>query len=60
MAVKYSLDNQIIHTYKGVEIKKVVKYYSQGNETFYRIESTNEVFFRLKDAKQYIDRQDKI
>lgn len=52
MAIRYE-GSQIIHEYKGSEIKKVVKYYSQGNETFYTVE--NKIFDRLKDAKHYID-----
>ena len=54
MAIRHYGD-QIIHEYKGIEIEKVVKYYSQGNETFYRVENTDKIFFRLKEAKQYID-----
>jgi hypothetical protein len=54
MAIRY-FGNQIIHEYKGIEIEKVVKHYSQGDETFYRVENTNKIFYKLKDAKHYID-----
>lgn len=52
MAIKY-YGNEIVHEYKGCEIKKVVKHYSQGNEVFYLFD--DKVFDRLKDAKHYID-----
>lgn len=44
---------RFFHIYKGVEIEKVKKYYSQGDEVYYRI--GNEHFDKLKDAKHYID-----
>lgn len=55
MSIRYN-GNEIIHDYKGIEIQKVVKYYSQGDEIFYRVENVEDrVFLRLKDAKHYID-----
>ena len=54
MSIRYYGD-QIIHEYKGIEIEKVVKYYSQGIETYYTVENTDKIFFKLKDAKHYID-----
>ncbi len=45
--------NEIIHEYKGCEIKKVTKYYSQEHEIFYLFDG--KVFGCLKDAKRYID-----
>lgn len=41
------------HIYKGIEIEKVEKHYSQGNEIYYKI--GNEHFAKLKDAKHYIN-----
>lgn len=52
MAIRY-YGNEIIHEYKGCEIKKVTKYYAQGTETFYSFDG--KIFERLKDAKKYID-----
>lgn len=52
MAIKYC-GNDIIHEYKGYEIKKVVKYYFQGYERYYVFDGMH--FERLKDAKRYID-----
>ena len=52
MAIKYC-GNEISHEYKGCEIKKVVKYYLQGCETYYVFDEIH--FERLKDAKRYID-----
>lgn len=48
--------DEIIHIYKGYKIKKIVKHYAQGNETFYLIDGINDIFPRLKDAKAFIDR----
>lgn len=56
MAIRYE-GTCIIHEYKGYDIKKTVKRYSQGDETFYRIDGVNETFWRLRDAKEYIDRK---
>ena len=44
------------HNYKNVEIERVEKHYAQGNEVSYRIDGVSEVFYKLKDAKQYIDK----
>lgn len=48
--------DDIIHIYKGYKIKKVIKHYASGNETFYLIDGINDIFTRLKDAKAFIDR----
>lgn len=56
MAIRYN-GTQITHEYKGVDIEKVTKYYSQGIETYYRIKGVDQKFWRLKDAKQYIDQR---
>ena len=52
MAIRYYGD-EIIHEYKGCEIRKETKYYAQGNETYYTFDG--KIFQRLKDAKHYID-----
>ena len=52
MAIHYC-GNEIIHEYKGCEIRKVTKYYAQGVETFYLFDGKK--FNRLKDAKDYIN-----
>lgn len=52
MAIRY-YGSEIIHEYKGCEIKKVTKYYAQGTETFYLFDG--KIFERLKDVKKYID-----
>lgn len=49
--------DDIIHIYKGYKIKKVIKHYASGNETFYLINGINDIFFHLKDAKAFIDRK---
>ena len=46
----------IIHEYKGCKIEKVINYYFQGSEIFYRCDGLH--FERLKDAKEYIDRME--
>lgn len=47
----------IVHKYKGFEIKKIERYYFQGTEICYVIKGiSEEVFYKLKDAKSYIDR----
>ena len=52
MAIRYYGD-EIIHEYKGCEIRKVVKYYAQGSEAHYTFDG--KIFQRLKDARHYID-----
>lgn len=54
--IKY-VGNDIIHIYKGYEIKKVEKYYSQGREVYYTTISSSEPFYTLRDAKKYIDKK---
>lgn len=44
------------HNYKNVAIERVEKYYAQGNEVSYRINGISEIFYKLKDAKRYIDK----
>jgi adenosine deaminase len=44
------------HNYKNVEIERVEKHYAQGNEVSYKIDGVSEIFYKLKDAKQYIDK----
>lgn len=48
---------EVIHKYKGFEIEKKEKYYSQGTETWYVVKGVinSRHFDRLKDAKQFID-----
>ena len=49
----------VIHLYKGYEIEKVVKYYMQGTEIYYRLfdkSGKEQRFDRLKDAKSFVDR----
>lgn len=47
----------IVHNYKGFEIKKIERYYFQGTVICYVIKGiSEEVFYKLKDAKAYIDK----
>lgn len=51
------IGNNLYHTYKGYRIKKVEKYYSQGNEVQYLIEGEFEIYDKLRDAKKEIDKK---
>lgn len=47
----------IIHRYNGFKIIRKERTYWRGNEVFYIIEGIeDEIFWRLKDAKLYIDK----
>lgn len=51
------IGNDLYHNYKGYRIKKVEKYYSQGNEFYYLIERESEIYDKLRDAKREINRR---
>ena len=57
MAIKYC-GNEIIHEYKGRQIKRVVRHYFGSKETHYVFDG--KIFLRLKDAKHYIDTKENI
>ena len=49
-------NNELIHMYKDYGIRRIEKYYAQGNEIFYKIIGFDIIFWKLKDAKAYIDK----